>query len=53
MTFTGQTADGRTVSYTDGKRYYWFFSFLLALVTPAAVELLMSPRARGDADSVV
>ena len=39
MTFTGQTADGRAVTYTDGKRYYWFFSFLLALVTPVAVGL--------------
>jgi alkane 1-monooxygenase len=39
MTFTGQTADGRTVNYTDGKRYYWFFSFFLALVTPVAVGL--------------
>ena len=39
MTFTGQTADGRTVTYKDGKRYFWFFSFLLALVTPATVAL--------------
>ena len=39
MTFTGQTADGRTVTYTDKKRYFWFFSFLLALVAPAAVGL--------------
>ena len=39
MTFTGQTADGRTVSYADNKRYLWFFSFLLALVTPATVAL--------------
>jgi indolepyruvate ferredoxin oxidoreductase len=39
MVFTGQTADGRTVTYTDGKRYFWFFSFLLALVTPATVAL--------------
>lgn len=39
MTFTGQTADGRTVTYTDRKRYFWFFSFLLAFVAPAAVGL--------------
>jgi alkane 1-monooxygenase len=38
-TFSAQTADGRTVSYTDGKRYYWFFSFLLAFVTPATIAL--------------
>lgn len=39
MTFTGQTADGRTVSYTDSKRYFWFFSFLLAFIAPVAVGL--------------
>ncbi len=38
-TYTATTADGRTVSYRDGKRYYWFFSFLLAFVTPAAIGL--------------
>lgn len=41
MTYTVQTADGRTVTYTDGKRYLWFFSFLLALVTPATVALYL------------
>src|SRR5437868_1941286 len=39
MTFTGKAADGRTVTYEDGKRYFWFFSFLLAFVTPATVAL--------------
>ena len=39
MTFTVQTADGRTISYKDGKRYFWFFSFLLALVAPATIGL--------------
>src|SRR5882672_11383511 len=39
MTFTGQTADGRTVTYKDRKRYFRFFSFLLALVAPATVGL--------------
>jgi alkane 1-monooxygenase len=39
MTFTGQTADGRTVSYTDAKRYFWFLSFLFACVAPATVAL--------------
>jgi hypothetical protein len=39
MTFTVQTADGRTISYRDGKRYFWFFSFLLAFVAPATIGL--------------
>jgi alkane 1-monooxygenase len=39
MIFTGRADDGRTVTYKDGKRYFWFFSFLLALVTPATVAL--------------
>ncbi|MEQ1864295.1 MAG: alkane 1-monooxygenase [Micropepsaceae bacterium] len=39
MTFTGQTADGRTISYTDGKRYLWFFSFVLALVPAVTIGL--------------
>lgn len=41
MTFTVQTADGRTISYKDGKRYFWFFSFLLALVAPATIGLYL------------
>lgn len=39
MTFTGQTADGRTVSYTDKKRYFWFLSFLFACVAPITIAL--------------
>ena len=37
MSFSGKAADGSTVTYSDSKRYLWFFSFALALVTPLTV----------------
>ncbi len=39
MTFTGEAEDGSTITYSDPKRYMWFFSFLLALITPATIAL--------------
>jgi alkane 1-monooxygenase len=39
VTYIAQTADGRWISYVDGKRHYWFFSVLIPLVTPAAIAL--------------
>jgi alkane 1-monooxygenase len=32
MTFTGISARGETIAYTDGKRYLWFLSLLLPIV---------------------
>ena len=39
MTFTATTADGREVSYQDGKRYLWLLSLQIVIVTPVAIGL--------------
>jgi len=37
MAFTGRTEDGRTVSYTDGKRHLYFLSLFLPMVPTLSV----------------
>ena len=39
MAFTDQTDEGRTITFTDGKRYLYFFSVFLPMVPSLSVAL--------------
>jgi alkane 1-monooxygenase len=39
MTYFANNSDATTGPYRDGKRYLWLLSFVMALVTPAAIGL--------------
>ncbi|MDZ4738850.1 MAG: sulfatase-like hydrolase/transferase [Alphaproteobacteria bacterium] len=47
MAFTGQTDEGRTITFTDGKRYLYFFSVFLPMVPTGETMLPQLLKTQG------